>query len=178
MIVDQPRMAFAIFGCRFTQGAIHCGMIDAIMHKIHREFGLPEQTWKFTPPDWSTANGPSGALNYQAGMRSSENSKLPLLPQTHPDGMAWGEKEWEKMSYRQIFDQRRQFIGRSPKTATAPLRFSSGYTTTTGDVFPEIAPPNYGFATPHAGTGYVPTLASVSSVDDRAMMSVDEKNPW
>lgn len=105
-------MAFAAMGNRFAMGAVHCGMVDAMVRRIHEEFGLPEQGWRWSPQGWPTSQQQSSALNYQAGMRAT-NPRLPLLPGTHPDGMAWGESG-RQLSYRQIFDQQRAFVGQSP----------------------------------------------------------------
>jgi hypothetical protein len=96
-------MAFAAIGNRFAMGAVHCGMVDTMVKRIHEEFSVPEQGWRWSPQDWQ-----SGALNYQAGMRN--HVRLPMLPLTHPEGMAWSEKG-RGMSYREIFDQQRTFVG-------------------------------------------------------------------
>lgn len=111
------RMAFAAMGNRFAMGAVHCGMVDTMIRRIHEEFNLPEQGWRWSPRDWARGQEQSSALNYQAGMRA-RNPRLPLLPATHPDGMAWGENG-RQLSYRQIFDQQRAFVGHTPRTTDA-----------------------------------------------------------
>lgn len=136
--IEVFQMAFAAMGNRFAMGAVHCGMIDTMIRRIHEEFGLPEQGWRWSPRDWAGGQDQSSALNYQAGMRA-RNPKLPLLPATHPDGMAWGERA-KRLSYRQIFDQQRAFVGKSPDV---PMAFLQPMTT-------------------DAGTFPLPTLATVS----------------
>lgn len=110
--IEVFQRAFAAIGNRFAMGAVHCGMIDTMIRRIHEEFGLPDQGWRWSPRDWDRGQDQSSALNYQAGMRS-RSSRLPLLPATHPDGMAWGDQS-NRLSYRQIFDQQRAFVGQSP----------------------------------------------------------------
>lgn len=140
-------------GNRFAMGAVHCGMIDVMVRRIREEFGLPEQNWHWSPRDWVGDPKSSSALNYQAGMRST-NPKLPLLPATHPDGMAWGDED-RRLTYRQIFDQQRAFVGRSPR---APYSLLHGQTTS------------------DAGTYPIPTLASVSPMGSGSTPSLSGQN--
>jgi len=113
-------MALAALGNRFAMGALHCGMIDAMVRRIQEEFGIPPQNWRWSPRAWSGGQQDSSALNYQAGMRS-RNPHLPMLPKTHPEGAAWMAGGKARKSYREIIDEQRAFVGRPQQETKPPL---------------------------------------------------------
>jgi hypothetical protein len=120
------RMAFASLGSRFAMGAIHCGMLDMMIRRIHEEFNLPQQQWHFMAPQNVNPAAPAerpihnlashhvsaipgaGARNYRAGNRDFD----PEIIADNTDTFLWNTGA-SSLSTQDILDHQRSFVGAS-----------------------------------------------------------------
>ena len=129
-------MVFATLGGRYALAALHCGVLDCIVKRIHEEFFVPTEVWRWFPAVWMPwATFVIETQGEQRRIQAIGNEKDGLFTQTltpphkvteakvaptaasihhHPTLVPWFKAKRVGTNYRDIIDGQRDSIRLDP----------------------------------------------------------------